>query len=68
MIKVRESEMMDRMRKQIEECDAEDLAVLAEHMFGGKFFVLDEESLDEWMFELEPDENYMGAFGEDDDK
>ena len=63
MIKVSETEILVKMREQIQELDAEDLANLAEHMFGGKFWILDESLGQEWIFELESDENYMGAFG-----
>jgi len=67
MIKVTETELTNKMYEWIKESDFDDLCVLAEHMFGGKFWILDEECVDEYVFEIEPDNNYMGAFGEDND-
>jgi len=62
---ITESELVDAMRKQIEELDAEDLCVLAEHMFGGTFkFVGSDNYM--FIFELTPNDEYMGAFGDDD--
>jgi len=62
-MKITESTMIYEMHKWIRECDADDMATLAEHMFGGKIFYVGDENY-QCVFELEPDENYMGAFGE----
>ena len=62
---ITESELVEAMRKQIDELDAEDLCVLAEHMFGGTYWVQDFMSTGkEYIFELRTNDEYMGAFGE----
>ena len=65
MIKVTETELIDKMYDMIDELDVEDLVMLAEHMFGGTFkFVGSDNYM--FIFELTPNDEYMGAFGDDD--
>jgi hypothetical protein len=67
-MKLKEEQITKAMHDFIRDCDADELARLAEEMFGGKCFLAgidpDENAHGNFIYDFVPDENYYGAFEE----
>lgn len=65
---ISEKELLKKIFCQIYDMDADDLATLAEHIFGCKCFVREELNSPSYDYELELDkdnpDNYGGTFGD----
>jgi len=64
MIKVTEEQIMAQIQEFLTGCDADDLARLTGELFGGECYAIGLMDNEVMTYEFEPDENYMGAFGE----
>lgn len=71
-MKIKEHEIVNAIHKFVDECDADELARLAGDLFGGnccwdEMNCLDTDLQEEDTYIFEPNGNYYGEFGEQDD-